>query len=653
MKNIKKHKILLYFERNIIFVLLLSIIIFLEVNIYNHRYFVTTFQNLREYQYGVNEGTLFGFTSINGQLKSDNNDPNITFRHIDDRVRYINIQCSNPNLDALSQVFYRKDGEDWAQGNSINFPLYNNEITVSLPRTIRITSLRLDLTNIEGDILFCQGFTINPKTGFNFSFVRLIILIIGIFGLILGNKIIPQKISNSVWNLLINNSMWLFAVLITIIALSYPVTLTFDSAHYLQHAYIIRDGNWASWDPIRNVGFPLQIFLSLSIFGENQNALLYPMIMAHVLLYIFSCLIIFEVFELKSEIHRLITTFVVFIFVAMDPTVLGYFHTLLTEFHAATFAVISCYVAIKLYKSKLFSKQFFMFSSFYLILVPIAWHLKQPYIGASYFPLLIVTLMILIREKSLKTTAYVFGMSLTVLGIVLVSTLSWSSFLRAGDNPMRHERQISTALESQLNYQSAISRANPTGYLKDKVAGYLAFTNYYIFDFHTYSVIKSPMIGRGSENSVIAHRMFTHLGGSNLFFYWPTLMKYAIHFQINYDAPVLINDLFLNRIRASNILFTLTNIFLPVVVLLSGYYWIKTRNTLNASIFILSCASLINLIAHLFLLAPNDRYQFWGYVLNLLIVIIVILALFVWITQKLSEHSQYGGSVRQNHSNSN
>ena len=625
-----------FLKRNIIFVLLLLIIIFMEVNIFNHRYFVTTFQNLREYQFDVNDGTIYGFIQNNGQLISEHNDPHITFRQIDDRVRYIKIQCTNPSQVALTQVFYRKDGEDWSEGNSIAFPLQQIETIISLPTTINVTSLRFDLTNEEADTVFCQGFALNPKTEFDFSFFRFLLLLISIFGLILGDRIIPQKISASVWTLLINNGIWFFAVLVIIIGLTYPVTITFDSAHYLQHAYIIRDGNWTDWDPIRNIGFPLQIFISLSISGQNPNALLYPMILAHVLLYLFSCLIIFQVFEFKGEIHRLIIAFVVFIFIALDPTIMGYFHTLLTEFHAATIAVISCYLAIKIYKSKLFSEQFYLFSSFYLLLVPLAWHLKQPYIGASYFPLLIVTLLISFREKSWKTIAYVVGMSVAVMAIVLLSTVIWSSFLTTSGNPMQQDRQISTVLENQVNYQTTISKANPIGYIKNKVAEYLAISNYYFFDFQSYSVINSPMIGRGNENSIIAHRMYTNLGGSNLHFSSRTLRRYAVIFQRNYAAPVWINNYFLSRIRPSNALFTLTNLFVPFVVLFSGYFWIKTKNLFNASIFILSCASLVNLLAHLFLLAPNDRYQFWGYALNLLLLIIMSVAVFINLKQKIT-----------------
>jgi hypothetical protein len=579
---------------------------------------------------------LYGFEHINGMLVSEHNDPNLTYRQIDQPVRYISVQCSNLNPEALSQVFWRRENHDFNEDNSITLPLSGRVSKIKLPRTIKVTSLRFDLTNQPDDRLVCQGVTINPKVPFNMSFVRLILLLISIFGLIFGPKIIPEKFSNAFLGLLINNGIWGFFLLIILIDLTYPVTLTYDSAHYLWLANLIGPGNWASWDPIRNIIFPLHNYLTLSIFGLNQQALLYPMILAHILLFFFSCQIVFDVFKGKD---RFLISLIIFLFVAMDPTVVGYFHTLLTEFLAATIAVISCFIALKLYNSPLLSKRFFAFSSFYLVMVPLAWHIKQPYVGAAYFPLLIVSLLIIIRQISWKTLVYSFGFHLTLVAIVLMSTWGWNTFLRAKDNPMRPERQITTALEAQINYQTSISEERPINYLKDKTLEFLAFSNYYIFDFQTNSVIKSPMIGRSNENGAIPHRMFTNPGNSNLHFYSLTYRPYTQHFQTTYDPPSWVNDLFFSRIKLSNSLFTITNLSLPMISIIALILWIKAKTMINTSLVIMSFASLMNMVAHLFLLVPNDRYQFWGYVLNLLIVIIGLVYLSFWLKKYLKKSS--------------
>lgn len=505
-----------YTRRNFIFIIIFLVIVFLEVFGFNNNFFVNTLFNLHEKEYEINDGILYGFKETNGYLISEHNDPNITFRQIDDRVRYITINCTNQNPDALSQVFYRRENEDWTEENSLSFPLLQYETTISLPRIIKLTSLRFDLTNTKGDKLFCDQITINPKSPIDISYIRLVLLIFSIIGLFIGHKIIPQKYLSIFRVLLINNSILILIIIILLIDLTYPVTLTFDSAHYLWLTDIIRKGNWSRWDPIRYIGFPFIIFLSTTIFSINQQALLYLMIIAHILLFYFSCKILFDVPIIQKEKDCFIISIFIFLFIAMDPTIFGYFHTLLTEFLAATIAVISCYIGIKLYNSSLFSKRFFAFSSLYIILVPVAWHIKQSYIGASYFPLLIVSLLIILRQISWKTLSYSFGIHLLLISIVLVSTWGWNAFLRSEDNPMRPERQISTALGEKLDYQKSTAKKSPLGYLKTKVVDFLALSNYYIFDFQSNSVVKSPSIGRGNENSVIAHRMFKNPRNANL-----------------------------------------------------------------------------------------------------------------------------------------
>ncbi len=189
---------------------MLIFIVFLEVNISNHQFFLNTFQNLRTYAYQVSDASLYGFERVNGQLISEHNDPNVTIRDIDDRVRHLTIQCTNPNPEALTQVFYRRANEDCAEEHSIIFPLTADETTVSLPRTINVTSLRLDLTNIEGDVLTCQGFLLNPDAKFNVSYLRLALLAALIILIIFNNWLIPERFSDAVWKHLVNAGVWGF-----------------------------------------------------------------------------------------------------------------------------------------------------------------------------------------------------------------------------------------------------------------------------------------------------------------------------------------------------------------------------------------------------------------------------------------------------------
>ena len=156
-----------YIKRNSIFILILFVLVFLELFNYNYRFFAYNSMIFQEQFYEIDQGHLYGFRNENGVLISEHNDPNLTISDIDKRVKYITIRCTNPNPDALSQVFFRKQEQDFSEANSITFKLDRTESTIFLPKTTKVTSLRFDLTNLEGDVISCRGITINPVTRFN------------------------------------------------------------------------------------------------------------------------------------------------------------------------------------------------------------------------------------------------------------------------------------------------------------------------------------------------------------------------------------------------------------------------------------------------------------------------------------------------------
>ena len=615
--------------------LLIIIIIFFDILLFNQGYFVTTFQNLPEIQYEVKEGTLYGFSLINGGLRSEHIDPNITFSNIDNHVRYIKIQCTNPNPDALSQVFYRREYEDWTEEKSIIFSLSPDGTIISLPRTIKITSLRLDLTNIEGDTIHCHGFTLNPRISYIFNYLRFAIFVLIILGLYFTDRFIKPETSKKLLATFISNGLWFFILLIILLGFTYPVTITFDSGHYLWLADLIRQGDWVNWDTIRYLGFPLIIFISISGFGLTQHALLLPMILAQIILFVFSYLVVISLLEPKKQTVRMMIALTVFLVIGLDPTVMGYYHTLLTEYAATTLAVISVFLSIKIYKTPFLSKPFYLQSSLFLLLVPVAWHLKQPYIGAAFFPFFILSIMIVLRHFSWKTITYFFTMNFALLAIVLASTWAWYGFIQARGNPMREDRQVARTAESMLNYQTAVSREYPQMFLMNKLVDYLAISNYYFFDFNTWAVERTPSFQRANENAAIAHRMFSNTRSTNTLYSIYT--DYTAPFQTVYAPPPWVNNLFVTRITLSNSIFTITFLSLPFFVGLVLVVWIKHKTVLNAGILILSASSLINALAHLFL-APSDRYMLWGYVLNLLVLIILSIILLIWFKQRTKTH---------------
>ena len=517
-------------------------VLLLEIFGFNHRFFVQTVFQMNEKELKIDEGTLYGFSLVDGALLSDHNDPNLTFRNIDQWVRYIKLNCNNPNEAAQSQIFFRRVDEDFIEENSILFSLHNSEILVSLPNTIKVTSLRFDLTNKPEDTVFCQGITLNPDSPFELSYLRVFLLLVSIVGLLFSDKVISPKISETIWNSLISNGIWFFAFLIILIGLAYPVTITYDSAHFLQLADRIRTGSWSSWDPIRNIGFPLQLFYTNRIFGYRQDALLIPMILSHILLFIFCCQIALVTLKPENDKSRFLIYLTIFLFIGFDPTVVGYFHVVLTEYLAATIAVISCFMAIKLYQTSLPSKQFNILSIYFLLLTPISWHIKQPYIGAAYFPFFLVCLLMILRRFSLQTILHGLAINLIILAVVFGSELVWKNFLNSRENPMQENRQFSTVAETRIDRRVNRFRNDPIETTKNHIYQYLTSINY--LSQTPSGDWGEPSLTTGFQNRAIAQRMFLNPGSSNKLYESPSYDRYTREYIDYYSPPKWLNNIF-------------------------------------------------------------------------------------------------------------
>lgn len=624
-----------YLRNNIIFVLLFLGMLFVEIYIFNNQFIVSKLFGLPEIVFDLseNENNFDGFIYINGKLIAENHDPNITIDNIDKWIKFINVSCTNTDPEAISQIFYRKDDEGWAEENSVKFYLNNSETTVSLPTIRKTTGLRLDLTNKQGDILVCDGITLNPKGQINFRPVRTILFLVIIIGLLFGGKVIPSQFSYATWNLLISNGRWFFIILLIYINLRYPLTITYDSAHYLWLADLIRTRDFASWDPFRTALFPLKIHLSLSHFGYSQIALLLPMIVSQFFLFIVGSQIAQNVLKATQKNIKIIINLSVFLFISLDPTIVGYFHTLLTEYAVAFIAMISCYLALNIYHTPIFSKKFYLLTSLVLILTVISWHIKQPYIGAALYPFLISITLIVIRDYSLKILSFGLISVVTVIIVVFASNTAWNSFLERQNNPMVEERIISEFLDTTVEVRTTTLEENFTDFIHYHLHLYLRSIN--LIPHPTLDSGQSISLLQGFQNDLIAHRMFKNRGISNMYYQDPFLDQYSRYFISTYNPPKLINPVFLARLKASHFLFTISYLLIPFVFIIALVYWFKNMSSFSLTILILSGTSLFNAIAHL-LVWPIDRYLFLGYPLNLLIILIMV---FFSISRMLKENN--------------
>lgn len=634
MKGQVVSRISRFIKENLTFLILfLLIITVVEIICYNHDLHNGSSANSIERKYQVEDGELIDFVLDDGMLVSQSIDPNITF-YPDTPVKSIAIRCFISNPESLSKIYYRAENEFFSEDKSITFHLSIPQTVVEFPQVINAESIRLDLTDRTGDVLNCQGFTINPKPSYTALTLRILFYLLILTCWVLGRKYIDPTRKEKIKTGFYRYTLLIFIVALIGIDLLYTITLTWDSGHYLWLADVIWQGSWGTWDPIRNVGFPLLIYLSQSLLGYSTTALLIPMMVAHICLFVMSYFILMGVFKPHNENTRLLIMTFLFLFIALDPTIVGYYHTLLTEYVAATIGIFSCFAAILLYKAPPFSKRFYFLTAYFLVMVPIAWHVKQPYIGAALFPFLIVCLLLLIQQFKKNTILYVFITGVSLVILVLGSTVAWNSFLRSNGNPMDEGRQLTSVVERRFENQKVSFRDDPITWGKYKIKQYLKSTNVIQIEKENLAMTNFSLT-RGFQNTITAQKMFIQIGEENI----EPVNKYDpyTNYLINrYIPPEWINSLFRLRLGPSNFLFTVTYLILPFYVIFQLVYWIKKKTPVNALLLILGGSSLLNALLHL-LTYQIDRYLFWGYPLNLLVISLLLIQLIITLMNKLKK----------------
>lgn len=441
-----------------------------------------------------------------------------------------------------------------------------------------------------------------------------------------------------------DSSKFAASILITLIILwlffSYQLTITFDSAHYTFLSRIINDQNWVDWDPIRGIVFPFTIFLSNLVFGHSQSALMVPMIISLILLYFISTYFVLQSTNMVDKpILHVSVMVLLFIAIILDPLIQGYFHTLLTEYFAATLGIVSCYFAYQLFSSnqKTLTKRGYIPYIYFILAVPLAWHLKQPYVGTALFPFVITLIMVLIDRTEVVVRRRFLITGVSLMFALVLSIFGWRSFLTNAGMPPKPNRELTSFIDIELDRMNILT-PNPKNVLRSKVENFFAFSNIYYFDFANRSVVKEISLVRSHENSAIGYRMY-ELNGEmdNIFPVTDELYDVVDEYSSGYSGPTWLNNTQRVRIPVSNFLFTISSVLSPLFIII-GLKAKKTFPKGSAIIIICSGTAFLNYLAHTALIYPPlDRYIFWGYPLNLVSVIIV----FILIYLKLSKANKY------------
>lgn len=409
--------------------------------------------------------------------------------------------------------------------------------------------------------------------------------------------------------------------LLVIFDLFYPITYTYDSSHYLFLADIIKTGDWANWDPVRGLGFPLLLRLSFIFAGETDIGILLLMIFFHIISFYFSFLLIVQILKIQNYSDKFIVSVLLFLFIFLDPIVFGYYHACLTEFVAASVAIVSSYMAYKYFDlfrcGKADSSKTILYTLYFVAGSIFIWHIKQSYVSTTLIPFGLVFLLLLIKiKRKFIVVNGLFSFGLIFL-FLFCSIKAWDLFLEKNGMPKKPDRSVFTLLDKRFAINKKLS-------ISGKFDRYLAISNFYGYDWKNDIVDKTPSFNRAYENKDIAYRQFEIKGQAhNITGTSDFLYGFVSNFLVEYKAPKWFNKICIYRTSLSNFIFTLLFLLLPIGLIIALIRYAIYKEDCAGTLFILLGTSFINAISHVLFIKPIDRYNFYGYPLLLLGLVVI------------------------------
>ena len=241
------------------------------------------------------------------------------------------------------------------------------------------------------------------------------------------------------------NKNIIFFFLLLVIFFSFSITITWDSTHYMTYVNIFEGlSDFSTWDLVRGPVFPSILYIGFTVFGKTTQGALLLMFVFYLLYLCITKLFCDFVFGKRKIIKNIIMLFCVF-----NPIIFGYFHTLLTEFVAITIAILSCYIAYKWWNVEN-KKQRIGYSLYFILMVPITWFLKQPYVCCTLIPMFISTIIALFNNHKKEQIIYYAGTVILSCLLLIVSIVSWNKFLEYKGVNMATGRDSSSMVSMQL-----------------------------------------------------------------------------------------------------------------------------------------------------------------------------------------------------------
>jgi len=227
-----------------------------------------------------------------------------------------------------------------------------------------------------------------------------------------------------------NRFLILILILITVVHFSIPIVATWDTAHYHNYLDILYGKNsWSSWDVIRGPVFPVLIAFAHLLFGYSHiGMLLWSYLVTLMVLFIS----VYFIKELTSGISDVIRYSILWIVVFLNPVFLGFYHTVLTEYVASFLTIFSVYVSYLWVNNNLYDHtraKFILLSLISIIIIPVSFHLKQPYVGATLMPLIGASLFSIYFNRKMINIIQRFAVILISIVLLISSLIAWHRFL--------------------------------------------------------------------------------------------------------------------------------------------------------------------------------------------------------------------------------
>ena len=242
-----------------------------------------------------------------------------------------------------------------------------------------------------------------------------------------------------------NNKLLIILLVLVIIFFSSSLVIVFDSTHYLTYVNILeKNAPFSSWDVVRGPIFPIIITLNNWLFGRSSLGMLLGMFIFYILYCLITYKIIVEIF--KDTKYNKILIFIFCAFCFFNPIVLGYFHTMLTEYIAITLTMTSLYLGWKWKDVKTKSEKI-LYSLYFIFGLAFAFHLKQPYLCTVFVPMLFSIVYAFLNKN--KKMYYISTLIVSII-VLFASILMWNSFLKSKGVDFNTGRSTSDMLSSQL-----------------------------------------------------------------------------------------------------------------------------------------------------------------------------------------------------------